>query len=91
MPRYLIFTWDNYYPSGGFRDFREAADDLRTARAILAHRLRDRDYEAGDDDDTPTYDEGHVIDTTTFRPVVEGQREWNDKTFKYDVVLTEIN
>lgn len=53
MKRYLVFANDNYYPSGGWRDFQKDFDTLEEAVAY-ANELKD----------SKTWDRSHVVDTT---------------------------
>lgn len=34
MKRYLVFTYDDYYPSGGFNDFKLQTDNLELAKYV---------------------------------------------------------
>lgn len=36
MKRYLVFTYQSYYPSGGFKDFDSAYDTLEAAQRAEA-------------------------------------------------------
>ncbi len=37
--RFIVFRWDHYYPSGGFRDYVGDADTLNEALALLPKNL----------------------------------------------------
>lgn len=41
MKRYLVFAGDDYYPSGGWNDFRDDFDDIDAAKTE-ARRLLSR-------------------------------------------------
>jgi hypothetical protein len=34
MKRYLLFTYQIYYPSGGWNDFKGSFDDIEEARGV---------------------------------------------------------
>jgi hypothetical protein len=53
LNRYLVFTWGQYYPSGGWNDFRESFDTLEEAEEYMRRTC-----------DDPFYN-GQVIDSTT--------------------------
>jgi len=36
MKRYLIFVGDNYYPEGGWKDYRGSLDTLEAALSLVA-------------------------------------------------------
>lgn len=44
MKRYLLFTGDNYYPSGGWDDFVDSFDSLPDALAALGAHGRKMDW-----------------------------------------------
>ena len=45
MKRYLIFSYDNYYPMGGFEDFKCDFDTKEEViRYIKEHNLKEEDY-----------------------------------------------
>ena len=60
MKRYLVFAYDNYYPSGGWNDFRRAFDSLDEARAYA---------QALYDEYPKDCDNVQVIDSTTQQEV----------------------
>lgn len=35
MKRYLVFTYDTYYPAGGMNDLKETTDDLEEAKSLV--------------------------------------------------------
>lgn len=41
--KYLVFAYDNYYPSGGWNDFRGVFDTLEEAQALKT-KLNFYDY-----------------------------------------------
>ena len=41
MKRYLVFTYDCYYPQGGWNDFRASFETLEEARKFCADSRRD--------------------------------------------------
>lgn len=53
MKRYLLFVGDNYYPEGGWHDFRGAFDSIDAAVAYVLN-LKHRDW-------------WHVVDTHTIQ------------------------
>ncbi len=61
MKRYLVFTYQSYYPSGGFKDFDSAYDTLEAAQ-----KARQQKHSI--------YGGSHIVDLTTLR-IVESQYE----------------
>lgn len=62
MQQYLLFTYNKFYPKGGWRDFRESF--LTLAEAIVAV--------ANKSDDNAEY--WHVVDMDTQTIVAHGNR-----------------
>lgn len=60
MKRYLLFAGEEYYPSGGWNDFRGAFDTLEEAR-LAAFEPRGCEYGYW----------FHVVDTQTMKEVDE--------------------
>lgn len=54
---YLVFTWDRYYPHGGFNDLDERFEHLPEAQGYLRAKC---------DDSTTS---GHIVDASTLRVV----------------------
>ena len=54
MKRYLLFSGDNYYPSGGWYDFDESFDSLEGAREHI-EKLKKEHHP----------DWAHIVDTET--------------------------
>lgn len=67
MKRFLIFSYDQYYPGGGWGDFKGAADTIEEARTVAA-TLKDDFIE--------------IVDLETLKEVVEaiGSLPWRIKT-----------
>lgn len=57
MKRYLVFTGEFYYPSGGWEDFKGSTDDLDEARVVMTLRR----------DSGETW--AHIVDTKTMKIV----------------------
>jgi hypothetical protein len=43
MKRYALFSGNDYYPLGGFKDFKEWGDDPRELAKIAVDRMEDDD------------------------------------------------
>jgi len=71
MNRYLLFSGDDYYPSGGWQDFR---GDFETIEKAKEHFLVDKDGNR---------DWMHVVDSTDGRIVFRGSydEDENEKPF----------
>lgn len=54
MKRYLLFTSDQYYPSGGWEDFKGGFDTIEAAKGAVP-----------DAETCCGYDLGHIVDTET--------------------------
>jgi hypothetical protein len=63
VKRYLVFSGDNYYPSGGGDDFKFAYDDLEEAKK-KAEELH-----------TPTHKWAHVFDCVRCAVIYEKTHE----------------
>lgn len=57
MKRYLLFAYDQYYPRGGWGDFKDSFDSLEEAFAYGLHKYPDGEKR---------YDWCHVVDTETW-------------------------
>lgn len=66
MKRYLVFAFDNYYPSGGWSDMRGAFDDLQDARKLKQEILSHSSswFNGG-----PYYDNAEIVDLETMTKV----------------------
>jgi hypothetical protein len=60
MKRFLVFAYDHYYPSGGWKDFQDSFDDEKEAIG-KATSLKE----------TKTFDHAHVIDSKTGEAVFD--------------------
>lgn len=54
--RYLVFTFDKYYPVGGWNDFHGQYEDVSEAMQAERNTL---------------FTHGHIVDTTTMKVVSE--------------------
>ena len=64
MKRFLVFAGNNYYPGGGWTDFRKDADTIEAARELAEVRGV-----------YGTSDWVHVVDTQTGEIVWERNRD----------------
>ena len=71
MKRYWVFTWSNYYPSGGLNDLHLCTDDLDEAQKELARKTKSDvctvDFNTGED----THDYGHIFDMQEMKVLSE--------------------
>jgi hypothetical protein len=44
LKRYLLFSYVDYYPCGGWNDFEDSFDDLDKAKAAAMECLSDSEY-----------------------------------------------
>ena len=59
MKRFLVFAGDNWYPFGGWKDFKESFDTLHEAQNYLM--------------DSSSYDWYHIVDSSTGEIVEKGE------------------
>lgn len=52
MKRYFLFAGENYYPSGGFGDFRKDADNIEELKEVFFNEFKWCDW-------------CHILDTQT--------------------------
>lgn len=64
MDRFLLFGGDQYYPAGGWQDYKGSFETLTDALRGAAGNLRDTD--------TGTWDWWHIVDLSTNQIVEEG-------------------
>lgn len=69
MNRYLLFAGNDYYPDGGWHDFKGSFHTLDGAEAAY------RDWQARPYDEGGTGEWGHVVDTKTGEVVFKDERE----------------
>lgn len=64
--QYLIFAGDNYYPNGGWHDFKDKSDDLLEANRIAVSYINDgKDW-------------AHVVDLNTMAVLLKyGKNTWD--------------
>lgn len=61
IKRYLIFAYGQYYPSGGWSDFKESYDSLEDAQTAFSQMLKDSEL-------VPAYNRceyGEIVDSET--------------------------
>ncbi len=61
MKRYMLFAGSQYYPSGGWDDFKDSFDTCE--EALVAARLQETGYKGKT---KPVYDWFHVVDVQGF-------------------------
>lgn len=66
MKRFLLFAGDQYYPSGGWQDFKKSFDTVLEAVKAAAGNTKDTDLRSG------TWDWWQVVDLETGKMVDEG-------------------
>lgn len=71
MKRFLLFAGHNYYPSGGWNDFRSDHETAETADEV-GHDLISRCVSFG----SPAYDWYEVVDTETGRQLPSRRRTY---------------
>lgn len=60
MKRYLLFAYPEYYPSGGFKDFRNSFNTIEEANAEYRKLRITRDV-----------NEAHIVDCETWQIIKE--------------------
>lgn len=63
MKRYLLFGGNNYYPLGGWGDFKESFDSIEEAKTVAEERIYS-DCEYWD------LEWFHIVDTNTWETVM---------------------
>lgn len=59
--KFLLFTYDKYYPKGGWHDFRSSHASVQDAVVVVANMKEDLDF-------------WHVVDIDTDTIVAKGNR-----------------
>lgn len=58
VKRFLVFSFDSYYPSGGWNDFKGSYDTLEEAEYAMNEKPK-----------LGYYDNNHIVDSTTGKVV----------------------
>ncbi len=69
MKRYWLFTWDDYYPSGGMNDYRSSFHTVEEAKTYLL-------------DLSNTFDRYQIVDSQTLNEMEKGTHY--SLHYKYD-------
>lgn len=68
MGRYLLFAGDEYYPAGGWQDYKGRFDSVKEALKAAAGGTRNLDFQG-------TWDWWQIVDLATGKMVAEGTSE----------------
>jgi hypothetical protein len=64
MGRYLLFAGDEYYPSGGWQDYKGRFDSVKEALKAAASGTKNLDFQG-------TWDWWQIVDLATGKMVME--------------------
>lgn len=84
MKRYALFAWPEFYPGGGYHDFRGSFDTVEEAETALRNYLTPETP-----DDNAVFEAGHIVEWGTGKIVRKGRSTWDKVNITYYALIWE--